>query len=259
MKTKLMGAVKGSLFTLIALFILSCSIVHAQKIENVRAKIENNLVIVSYDLMAPADNDWTFDVYLYSSVNKYTQPLERVSGDIGKNITPGKNKEITWNFGNEIVKFRGEVVFELQVRVFKPFLSFQNPYEGSSFRRGKTNKIDWKGGPQNANLKLELYHDGYKVNTIENTENHGSFRWNIPKNIKPGKGYQIKATNSRNQDAVAFSPEFGIKPKIPLMIKLTPVLAVGVGVYFLLDILSGDGPVKPDDNRIQDPPNPGDI
>ncbi len=235
---------------------------NAQRIENVQAKVEGESIKIYYDLISTAEEQ-TFDVLLFSSVNKYTQPLERIAGEVGKNVKPGINKVITWNAESELVKYRGEVTFELQVKVFVPFVVFKTPTANSFIRRGKANVIEWNGGSQNSKLTLELYHDDAKVSTIETTDNHGRFRWSVPSDIQTGKNYKIKITDSRDSDNIAFSANFGIKGKMPMLVKIGIPVAVGgiVGGLFGAGIIGGSsggggGGSSGSDNKIPDPPNP---
>jgi len=241
-------------------FLFSTISAWGQRIENPKALIIEDNVVVSYDLVG-TKSDQSFEVHLYSSANQFLSPLTKVTGDVGKNIAPGVGKQIMWDPTAELVKFRGEVTFEVRVTVFTPFVSFQSPQAGAGLKRGKINSIQWSGGDPQVKLQLELYHEGAKVGTIETTDNIGRFSWNTPLQTKPAKNYQIRIANEADDSEFAFSPKFSIKPKTPIALKLLPVLVVG-GVAALL--LSGDSGEPPPtggnggggDEPIPDPPGP---
>jgi len=83
--------------TLIGLF-AACRL-QAQTIANIRAEQQGTNIVVYYDING-AQAGQTFDVQLFCSTdggNYYGNPLQRVSGDVGNNITPATAKRIVWD------------------------------------------------------------------------------------------------------------------------------------------------------------------
>ena len=82
----------------------------------------------------------------------------------------------------------------------------------------------------------------------------------IPGNVKSGKDYRIKITDAKNSEEAIYTGYFKVVPKVPLFLKVVPVLAVGGAVAFL-----AGGKKTPTDNGgggetatdIVDPPLPG--
>ena len=68
------------------LLVAAASPTIAQTVQNVRASLDGNDVIIQYDLTGSQGQK--FKVELYSSSNNYSTPLRMVSGDIGENVTP---------------------------------------------------------------------------------------------------------------------------------------------------------------------------
>jgi hypothetical protein len=59
------------------------SMLCAQRIENVKAAVEKDKVIITYDVTGVASGQ-RFKAQLYSSHNNFASPLFRVSGDVGE-------------------------------------------------------------------------------------------------------------------------------------------------------------------------------
>jgi hypothetical protein len=103
---------------LLNLFIaLFCPLIllQGQNVSNVSFKIIGDVVVINYSL------DREADVYLYVSTNERegwntsfmnwgahlsTAPaLRAVKGDVGRSISPGQNKQITWAYKEEVAPF----------------------------------------------------------------------------------------------------------------------------------------------------------
>lgn len=88
----------------IILLLLSFCCVHAyaQRVENVHAKQSGDRIYIYYDLVHPSCND-KFDVAVLASVNDGSRKkLSSVSGDVGDDILPGKQKRIKWEVLDEV-------------------------------------------------------------------------------------------------------------------------------------------------------------
>ncbi len=92
----------------------------AQKLSNVRAAVNLSTVTIRYDLEGAIPGQ-LFEVNLYSSYNGFSAPLAMVSGDVGKEIQPGMQKEIQWQT-KELPDFDGKLSFDVRALLtFSPF------------------------------------------------------------------------------------------------------------------------------------------
>jgi hypothetical protein len=154
---------------------------------------------------------------------------------------------------SELIKFRGEVVFEIQVKVFLPFVSIATPAKDAVIKRGTTRIIEWTGANANTKLQLDLYHDEVKLASIESTDNTGKLKWSVPSSLKPGTNYKILIFDSNKSDNRAFSSPFLIKRKIPTALKVSiSVLGAGI-VGYLLSNLPNGGTKAP--SKLPSPPD----
>lgn len=237
------------ILTSLALF-LFCGTLAAQKIENVRATINGDDIIITYDLSGKEGQE--FKINLYASNSNFSKAIVKASGDLGSRITPGKDKRVVWNAKNEIPDYKGDLVIEVRGEAgvatsssVRP-ISFMSP-AGGSVKRGKIMSISWTGGIPAENIELNLMQNGAVKEKIADQNNNGVYSWQVPKGTKPGT-YQLKLTGGSSGETT--SANFKVKPKTPFMVKVLPFLAVGAGAYFLFkpDAKESDLPVPPEPN-----------
>ena len=215
---------------------LAVSDVKSQSVENVNASFEDGKVVITYDL-AGSDPEQKFNLSLYGSHDYYGQPLVSVAGDIGANIAAGAGKRIEWDAAAVLRDFKGHIIFKLKGEaVALPFV-FKTPLEGSVARRGKSIHVQWKGGVRDEPVTLELLRDGQRVQTVTQTENNGTYIWQLPKNLKTGK-YSLSLSTPTSG---VRSQEFQVKAKIPMMLKVLPFIAIGATAV----LISGSGGGEP--------------
>jgi hypothetical protein len=198
----------------------SIELASAQSFENVTATMQGNIAIITYDLAHPVAEDG-FTVTLYGSHNNYVTPIRLATGAIGPNQKAGAQKRIEWDVKRELSSFRGDIVFELRGLPELIKLNFKNPFTGA--RRGKSRTINWVGGTGQPNVKLEVLKDNVVVSSIGEKKNSGSFEWAVPSYMSKGKGYTLRI--STPSESVVSTP-FAVKAKIPLLLKLSPILIV---------------------------------
>jgi len=85
-----------TIMTLICLFVNEL----LSQVENIRSvQYKNSYAVIYYDLID--NSNQKYDVKLYLSNRKVSKKIllegAAVSGEIGKNITPGREKKIIWN------------------------------------------------------------------------------------------------------------------------------------------------------------------
>src|SRR6185295_2614018 len=101
-------------FLLIAL--LAPLMSFAQKIENLKAVVNGDEIVITYDISSQNSVD-KFTVSVYSSHNNYTVQLQQLSGDVGSNLGVGTGKRIIWYAKNELGDYKGEISFEVHAEV----------------------------------------------------------------------------------------------------------------------------------------------
>lgn len=235
---------------LILCFVFLCFQTKAQRVDNVKASINGDIIIVSFDLIAETDE--TFNVNLYSSKDNFQQPLTLVTGDVGVNIKAGKGKRIEWLAKNELVDYKGTLIFE--VRAFLPEPAF-DPLEFVNFdlkeiKSGKSYRLQWKGGKENEKIDLMLFEDGNEKYKISTVNNDGRYLWKIPKGNKSST-YQIQL---KGETGIVASNSFQIKKGFPGLLVGGGALLVGgiTAAIIILDPFGGDDgndlPIAPDPN-----------
>lgn len=219
-----------------------------QKVLIKKIELAGEKIIVHYDLEdSNPGNEYKLD--LYASKDNYATALTKVSGDIGAEVKPGANKKVEWTVREEIGGYKGRIALELRGKVYVPFVKLQNFSTNTSYKRGKSYNIAMKAGNTNP-IHVELFKGSQRIIGENNHPNNGSYTLSVPSSAKPGKDYRIKITDSKNGDEVIYSPFFKVKPKLPLLVKVLPILAVG-GVAASL----GGGGSK-GDSAIELPPLP---
>ncbi len=205
----------------------------AQSVENLKVKLDGREIVVYFDLVSPNSNGF-YSIDLFSSNDNYNMPLKIVSGDVGIEIAPGNEKRITWRAKDEIGGYKGKISIEIRARFYIPFVKVQSPVTNQMLRRGKVSSLEWTEGTATDELRLELYKDNQRLQTISTTPNTGLYRWSVPGNIKAGKNYQIRLSDLKNQEDAVFTGEFRIGQKIPMGLKIGVGVLVGAAVYFLI-------------------------
>ncbi len=236
------------------LLLLPPQLLLAQSIENVRATVQNDYIIIQYDLRTPIP-DQEFTITLFSSSNNFSEALKQVSGDVGPNIKPGQGKSISWAAKAELGPgYKGQITFEvrgLPVVTVKP-LELLSPAAGSKVKISKELTIEWTGGKPNDEVSLQLMQNGLQKGLITKTKNTGAFTWIIPKSTAKGE-YQVLLLAGGN---TAQSKPFQIKPKSSPLIFVLPVVVLG-GVAYLLFAGDGGGETPPVGNTdLPDAPEP---
>ena len=203
------------------IFSLAPFLLLAQDINDFKYQLIEGKIEVSYTLSGKSTD--RYDVKLFSSLDNYIAPLELVSGDIGADITPGKDKKISWDAKTELGEFKGNLSLRLKTRLI-PFINF-NIAQGSKIKMGKSNAISWQGEAQN--LKLELYHDSKKIGDIGVVKTGSIYNWQIPKkSYAKGKNYKIRGTANGRE---SYSNDFELSNKLSVYIYMIPVAVIGRG------------------------------
>jgi hypothetical protein len=187
-----------------------------------------NSVVIRYKLLDPKNRP--FSVFLYSSLDNFSTPLKRVSGDVGRGVIPGTGKKIIWDIDKEYGDFAGDITFRISSTVDESFQVTR------VFKKGKTYQIDWNPVSNlGENIRLELVDvEQRKVWEINDIPNVGKFNWKIPPRIKARDGYRLRFTNMDNQIESNWSNSFGIKARTPFMFKAIGLALIGGAAVYLI-------------------------
>jgi hypothetical protein len=222
---------------------------YAQQFVIKRVELLEGRVILHYDL-ADSIKARSYTINAYSSLDNFVTPLQKVTGDIGVEVKPGFNKKVVWDAPAELgTMFSGKVSVEIRGRLFIPFIKLDRFEDYKTFKRGKPYTIAWTGGRSSTIMNWDLYKGDEKITTFPNIANSGHVDLTIPASVKPGL-YTLKISDTKNKDEEVNTTVFRVKRKVPLLLKVIPVLGIGAAVASM----SGGG--ESDSKEIVLPPNP---
>lgn len=211
----------------------------AQTVNITKIELAGDKVVVHYDLDdSNPNNEYKLD--LYGSKDNFIAPLTKVKGDIGPEVKPGADRKVEWNLREEYGNYKGKVALEVKGKVYVPFVKLQSFNTEKKYKRGTSMNLAWKAGNSNP-VSIELFKGGQRISGDNSLPNNGSHTLYIPSNAKPGSDYRLKITDARNSEDVIYTNNFAVKPKVPLLVKVLPVVAIAGAVAFL-----GGGGSSPD-------------
>lgn len=223
-------------FTVVVWFFILGFHVKGQIIENFRQEIIGDEVNIYFDLIANIEGQ-IFEVVLYcSDSTTYSQRLYFATGDVGKNVKPGKDKRVVWTNEEELTTYSLEdLTFEIKANIQSSSLYFIHPRDRNAvFKRGTTEKIEWLGGDINESLVIELYRYDTRQKVIANTSNKGNIFWNVPNDLRPGVNYQLRLSVANKPSDPVFSSKFQVRRKIPNALKfISAGIIVGVTAFLI--------------------------
>ena len=222
----------------------------AQTVIVKKVELAGDIIIVHYELDDGNPNN-EYQLNLFSSKDNFASPLKKVKGDVGNEIKPGINKKIEWNIREEFGGYKGRLSLEVRGKIYSPFVKLQNFDVTKKYKKGKSISLTWKPGNTNP-INIELYKGTDRVMGEVNHPNNGAYTLFVPAHAKPGKDYRLKISDAKNSSDVIYSEHFKVTPKIPLIVKLLPIVVVG-GV---VAALAGGGSPKTKDDIIELPEVP---
>jgi hypothetical protein len=217
---------------------LSCLVIlgvtaKAQDVSINTVEVNASQIVVHYDLLDTTKNR-TYTVYVYSSLDNFLSPLQKISGDAGLEVKPGANKRIVWDSKEELgLMFNNGVQLEVRGNVYVPFIRFDGFEDIKVRKRTVPFLVKWSGGTRQNILNFELYQQEKLVYAFPNVPNSYEYKLVIPASVKPGKGFHLKVSDTKNKDQEVNTGPFAIKRKYSLALKALPVLVVGGVIYFL--------------------------
>lgn len=221
---------------------LAISFAHAQRASIKRVELAGEKIIVHYDLedSNPANE---YQINLYASQSNFATALTKVKGDVGNEIKPGSDKKIEWSIREELGPYKGKLSLEIRGRMFVPVAKVSNISEGDKFKRGKNHTVRWKPGSSNL-VTIELLKGDHPISTQNNQPNNGSYSLFLPIHTAVGKDYAIRISDTKDEENVSTSQPFSVTRKVPLFLKVVPILAIG-GVAAVLAGGGGGGDDDP--------------
>jgi len=223
---------KNIYFLVIGLSFISIQL-KGQSITNVKATLDGNNVIISYDLKAAVKGQ-KFDVIIKSSKDGFVNALSKVTGDLGSGQIAGTGKKIIWEAKEELGVYKGVVSFEITATVIFTPIQFLQPIADTQVKIGKPYTLEWKGGTLDRNLKLELLKNNNQVMEMGTINNTGSYTWNVPKTMQKGDNYQFKLSDASQPNDAIVSIGFNLQKKKSALVFVIPIALVGVGAAVLL-------------------------
>jgi len=223
---------------LLCLFSFLSAGAYAQSVTISKVELSGDKIIVHYNLdnSNPSSN---FLLNLYESKDNFSAPLAKVTGDVGSEVKPGSNKKIEWNVRQEYGNYKGKLALEVRGKVYVPFVKLQNFTTAASYKRGKTHDLLWSPGNTDP-INIELYKGNQRIQGGMSQANNGAYSLSIPSDAKTGSDYRLKISSAKNNDEVIYTPDFKVTPKVPLLLKVLPVVAVGAAVVVLGGSKSSD-------------------
>lgn len=225
--------IKRTFFVMSLFYFFSLSI-QAQNIEITKMEIKSKKIHISYNIDDDNPNN-EYLVTVFSSTDNFAGPLTKVSGDVGQEVKPGLNTAI-WDILEEIGQNPGSLSIEIRASVFVPFARLRNFTSGSSYKRGKSYDLEWRPGNTNP-VHIELYREGTRLQGELNHPNNGQYTIAFNSDLKPGKNYRLKLTDSRHAEDFIFTPDFKVKRKFPVFLVVTPIVAGAA--YLTYSLISG--------------------
>lgn len=215
------------------LVVLLVDAVSAQEFAIKKVELLGDKLLIHYDLIDTVKNRH-YTINVFSSRDNFLHPLQRVTGDAGLEVVPGKNRKIVWAAKDELGnQFDGKVALEVRGRLYIPFVRFKGFEDYKIVKRGKPYILTWTGGTRQNILNFELYRGDHKVWAQPPVANTGSHEIVIPTHVKPGTDYHFRITDTKNKDDIVNTGSFRIKRKIPLALKIVPLFVVAGVAYWL--------------------------
>ena len=223
-----------SCFAVVVVLAISGASLYGQEFTIKKVELAGESLNIYYDLRDTVAGH-LYTINAYSSTDNFVNPLTKVSGDLGHQVKPGLNKKIVWKAKEELgSQFEGKVGLEIRGKVFIPFILLKNFSEYKVFKRLRKYPITWSGGTTRNVLNFDLIRNEKVVYTFAGIGNDGNYDLLFPKETRPGKNYYLRISDSKNRDEVVFTEKFTIRRKLPLALKVLPVVAAGAIIYFLL-------------------------
>jgi hypothetical protein len=210
------------------------STLFSQTIENVKATTDQDIIIVTYDLIDD-DANKPFTVYLHISKDDFTYPVRMVRGDVGPGVNPGQGKRIEWLAKQELGTYKGELIMEVRAvppaPTYKPINALA--LSKSKYKAGKQMLIQWEDGKPQTDVTINLLKNDVKWKTIAKVKNESQFyKYKVPVGEKSAY-YKIQLVTDESSST---TNPFAIAKKLPVGLILggAGVVIAGTAAVLLL-------------------------
>jgi len=119
-----------------------------------------------------------------------------------------------------------------------PVKSFAFKDIADVYKKGFIHRIEWENKSEDSKARLEIWDDtGTRLDVIEQGQLREYTDWEIDYLYKAGTGYQFVIYNPEDPSNRAESKSFRIARKVPLFLKVAPILVVGA----VVGVIAGGG------------------
>jgi len=219
-------------YRLMLIALLISPVLKAQEIDSITMTQENGKVRLEYDFIQN-DSNVPYELYVYSSHDNFTKPLQLVTGDVGKNVYPGLKKTVIWDGATELGNFKGDVILKIKGSIYKPFVNYINVPDRLTIKRGSIYTFEWSYDKKPEKVMLKILRNGVPLEDPQIIDNLGKYVWSVPKNTPSGKGYTLQLSDPENLIREESSHSFKVKRKVPLGYIALPTAVIGTAAVIL--------------------------
>jgi hypothetical protein len=227
---------------LLVIFFITLSFhIQAQTVSGVEVNIVGDNLQITYAMAGLRDGQ-KFNVELYSSIDNYAAPLtdERITGDLGANISLGSGNMITIGEPLETLgAITGDLNFKVKTTmIFNP-VTVIDPITFFKQKRGKKFTTVWNGGLPGELVTFDLYKNNDLIrDNFYSTNNNRSAEFKFPK-VDLGTGYSMMMDFESLPNDVQL-PDFEVKRKSSIFGKVFLLVVVAAAADFYLYGSSSD-------------------
>lgn len=263
-------------FGVFLLLLVIAFLSQAQSINNVEAKIVEDNLVVSYEVIGFTLAQ-RYHVQLYSSHDDFSEPLtgDNITGKVGERVGLESKNDILIENPLDVVQGVTRVSFKVFIELVSYPVTVLNPKTDFAQRRKRKMEVVWRGGLESEPVKFDLYRfDELFKDDFYTVQNNGSAEFKMPK-VDKGDGYVMKMQFPSLPDPVPLPP-MKVKAKKSAFSKIVGISFLLAAVDFAL--YAGSQPNTPnselggfifknfdplglgsdeDSASLPDPPNPG--
>jgi len=119
-----------------------------------------------------------------------------------------------------------------------PVKSFTFKNIQSVYKKGFPYRIEWENSSDSVRARLEIFDaNGNFLDVIEQSQLRKYTEWEANYLYKAGDGYQFVLSDPKDRTNIAYSDKFKIVRKVPLFLKIAPILVVGA----VVGVVAGGG------------------
>ena len=219
------------LTTLLLTLVFYC---YSQKIEVSNISVDNGKVSFIVQIEKSHTDRERYDLIIYHSANNFSQPIAYSP----KNLEPGKAHRISFDGDEQVGAHQGPLSFRFDIEASK--FPIRTQFDQQKFKIGKPALVEWYDYENVGPYDIELYKDGQLVETLASDVTQSFREVTLPSSLEKKEQYQIQIRASdRSMDSEKVT--ITAHPKMGLIVKILPAVAVGAAVPFLLPGDDGGG------------------